>query len=129
MKLTVVFNGAELTADHLQQVISAAGTNTSVRVHTAQAIAISTLLSCISLAGSTKFLSLDFNGAQLTANNLQQAIAAAGANTSISVNTAQATNIDTLVSVIKSNKKFSADFNGAQLTANNLQLAVKDGLK
>ncbi|MDV3438742.1 hypothetical protein R0G64_04755 [Pseudomonas otitidis] len=124
MKLTLVFNGAQLTADHLQQVISAAGANTSIQVYTAQAMSLNTLQTCIGLAGSKKNLGLDFNGAQLNANNLQQAVSAAGSNVSFSVNTAQAVNISTLVDIFKTNKKVSAEFNGAQLVASNLQLAV-----
>ncbi|MDV3441690.1 hypothetical protein R0G64_19920, partial [Pseudomonas otitidis] len=89
--------------------------------NTAQAIDLSTLLSVIK---ANKNFSADFNGAQLNANNLQQAIAAAGTNVSISVNTAQAVDINTMLSVIRANKKFSASFNGAQLTSNNLQQAV-----
>ena len=92
-----------------------------ISVNTAQAVNITTLLTAIN---ANKNFSANFNGAQLTANNLQQAVAAAGTNTSISANTAQAVNIDTLLSVIKTNKRFSADFNGAQLTANNLQQAI-----
>jgi methyl coenzyme M reductase alpha subunit len=125
--LNLTFNGAQLTANNLEQAVAAAGTNTSIGVNTAQAVNISTLLSVLNTAGNTKKFSAEFNGAQLTANNLHQAVAAAGANTSISVNTAQAVNITTLLSVLNTagaTKKFSAEFNGAQLTANNLQQAV-----
>ena len=121
------FNGAQLTANNLQQAVGAAGAKTTISVNTAQAVNISTLLSALNAAGNTKAFSADFNGAQLTANNLQQAVDAAGAKTAISVNTAQAVNISTLLSVLNTagdTKNFTASFNGAQLTANNLQQAV-----
>ncbi|MHA5813161.1 hypothetical protein ACVSK3_19165 [Pseudomonas aeruginosa] len=121
------FNGAQLTGTNLQQVLTAAGTNTSIGVNTAQAINITTFLQLLSIAGNTKKFSADFNGAQLTSNNLQQAVSAAGTNSSISVNTAQAANITPLLQAIQNagnNKNFSADFNGAQLTADNLQQAL-----
>lgn len=128
-KFNADFNGAQLTSNNLQQAVSAAGTNVSISVNTAQAANITALLQAIQNAGSTKNLSADFNGAQLTADNLQQALTAAGTKTSISVNTAQAVNITTmlqLLSIAGANKHFSATFNGAQLTANNLQQAVSN---
>lgn len=127
MKLALNFDGSALSAKNLQQVMIAAGANTTIHIDTAQAVNITTLLQVIGIAGNTKNLSATFNGAQLTSNSLQQAVNAAGSNTSIAVNTAQAVNIGTLLSIISSvgtTKHFSADFNGAQLTANNLQQAV-----
>lgn len=121
------FNGAQLSSDNLLRAVNAAGTNTSISVNTAQAANITTLLQTIHAAGNTKTFSAEFNGAQLTSNNIQQALDAAGTRTSISVNTAQAVNISTLLALInsaKDTKKFSADFNGAQLTADNLQQAI-----
>ncbi|HCK4821867.1 TPA: hypothetical protein N0H48_006467 [Pseudomonas aeruginosa] len=122
------FNGAQLSSDNLLRAVNAAGTNTSISVNTAQAVNISTLLALINSAKDTKKFSADFNGAQLTADNLQQAISAAAAGTSISVNTAQAANISILLQVINiagNTKKFSANFNGAQLTSNNIQQALR----
>lgn len=122
------FNGAQLTSNNIQQALDAAGTRTSISVNTAQAVNISTLLALINSAKDTKKFSADFNGAQLTADNLQQAISAAAAGTSISVNTAQAANISILLQVINiagNTKKFSANFNGAQLTSNNIQQALR----
>ncbi|MBG4912473.1 hypothetical protein GHU44_32485, partial [Pseudomonas aeruginosa] len=122
------FNGAQLTSNNIQQALDAAGTRTSISVNTAQAVNISTLLALINSAKDTKKFSADFNGAQLTADNLQQAISAAAAGTSISVNTAQAANISTLLQAINiagNTKKFSANFNGAQLTSNNIQQALR----
>ncbi|MGU2019338.1 hypothetical protein ACSEU9_29595, partial [Pseudomonas aeruginosa] len=127
-KFSADFNGAQLTADNLQQAISAAASGTSISVNTAQAVNISTLLALINSAKDTKKFSADFNGAQLTADNLQQAISAAASGTSISVNTAQAANISTLLQAINiagNTKKFSANFNGAQLTSNNIQQALR----
>ena len=127
MKLSLIFDGSALSASNLQQAVAAAGTQTTIRVNTAQAIHINTLLAVLSAAGNTKTFSADFNGAQLTANNLQQAVTSAGTKTAISVNTAQAVNISTLLAILSSagdSKNFSANFNGAQLTANNLQQAV-----
>lgn len=121
------FNGAQLSSDNLLRAVNAAGTNTSISVNTAQAANITALLQTIHAAGDTKIFSAEFNGAQLTSNNIQQALDAAGTRTSISVNTAQAVNISTLLALInsaKDTKKFSADFNGAQLTADNLQQAI-----
>ena len=70
-------------------------------MNTAQAVNITTLLQLLSIAGNTKKFSADFNGAQLTSNNLQQAVSAAGTNVSISVNTAQAANITALLQAIQ----------------------------
>lgn len=124
-----IFNGAQLTSNNLQRALSEAGENTSISVNTAQAVNIGTLLSVIQEAGNEKQFSAEFNGAQLSSNNLQQAVAAAGAKVRISVNTAQAVNINTLISVLQTagnTKFFSADFNGAQSTADNLIQAVNN---
>jgi hypothetical protein len=94
------FNGAQLTANNLQQAVTAAGTKTAISVNTAQAVNISTLLAILSSAGDTKNFSANFNGAQLTANNLQQAVAAAGNNTTIVVNSAQSVPINVLLELI-----------------------------
>jgi len=85
-------------------------------VNTAQAVNIGTLLSVIQEAGNEKQFSAELNGTQLSNSNLQQTVAAAGAKVRISVNAAQAVNINTLVSVLQAagnTKFFSADFNGA----------------
>ncbi|EOV2220995.1 TPA: hypothetical protein L3996_002480 [Pseudomonas aeruginosa] len=123
-KFSAGFNGAQLTSNNPQQAVSAAGTNSSISVNTVQAANITALLQAIQNAGNNKNFSADFNGAQLTADNLQQALTAAGTKTKISINTAQAVNINTmlqLLSIAGVGKLFSATFNGAQLTANNLQ--------
>lgn len=94
------FNGAQLTADNLQQALTAAGTKTKISVNTAQAVNINTMLQLLSIAGASKLFSATFNGAQLTANNLQQAVSKAGANTTIIVASAQSAPIATLLDVI-----------------------------
>ncbi|MBF3247216.1 hypothetical protein HPR99_33455, partial [Pseudomonas aeruginosa] len=108
-KFSADFNGAQLTADNLQQAISAAASGTSISVNTAQAANISTLLQAINIAGNTKRFSANFNGAQLTSNNIQQALRAAGSNTSISMNSAQSANQSTLLELLdiaSSSKQF-----------------------
>ncbi|RTR47228.1 hypothetical protein, partial [Pseudomonas aeruginosa] len=125
--LSTTFNGAELTANNLQEVINSAGSLTRVSAIAAQAININILLSAISTAGNSKSFSAEFNGAQLSSDNLLRAVNAAGTNTSISVNTAQAANITALLQTIHAagnTKTFSAEFNGAQLTSNNIQQAL-----
>lgn len=126
-RFAVQFNGAQLVADHLQQVVAAAGVNTNISVNTAQATNIGTLLEVFRIVGDVKSLEVEFNGAQLQPDNLQKAVGAAGAKTSVGVNTAQAVAIDALIQIIGAvgnGKAFSADFNGAQLVSNNLQRAV-----
>ena len=123
-RLGASFNGAQLAGNGLSQFISASGTNTRCSVNTAQSTAISTLLDAINVAGDAKALSAEFNGAQLVSDNLQRSIIAAGLNTSVSVNSAQASDVSTLLWVIDiagDSKKFGASFNGAQLVGSNLQ--------
>ncbi|HCF1058605.1 TPA: hypothetical protein NH760_006181, partial [Pseudomonas aeruginosa] len=74
MKLVLNFDGSALTANNLQQAITAAGANTTINIDTAQAVNITTLLQVIGIAGNTKRLNATFNGAQLTSSNLQQAV-------------------------------------------------------
>ena len=54
----------------------------------------------LSIAGASKLFSATFNGAQLTANNLQQAASNAGANTTIIVASAQSAPIATILDII-----------------------------
>ncbi|WP_447532146.1 hypothetical protein, partial [Pseudomonas aeruginosa] len=65
---------------------------------------ITALLQTMHAAGNTKTFSAECNGAQLTSNNIHQALDAAGTRTSIIVNTAHAVNISTLLALIKSAK-------------------------
>src|SRR5262245_17395577 len=102
MKLVLNFNGSSLTANNLQQAIMEAVVNTAVNVGAAQSVNIATLLRVLGIAGNTKSLNFTFNGAQLTSNNLQQAVSFSGSNTKIAVNTAQAVNINTLLQIISS---------------------------
>lgn len=105
--------------------ISAAGANTVIGINTAQAIPPDTLLSIIHAVGD-KRLNATFNGAQLTGNSLQQVAAAAGLNTTITVNTAQAAPPPSLIAGLQAagTKRFNAIFNGTQLSGNYLQQAV-----
>ncbi|QXI28584.1 hypothetical protein [Pseudomonas vanderleydeniana] len=121
------FNGAQLTSDYLQQAVAAAGSLVRVHVNTAQAVNINTLLSILQISGHNKFFSADFNGAQLTSNHLQQAVEASGANTAISVNSAEHANITSLLAAITAagnTRNFSATFDGTRLSGSSLQQAV-----
>ncbi|MDB5980043.1 MAG: hypothetical protein JWQ69_1058 [Pseudomonas sp.] len=119
------FNGAQLASDHLERAISVAGVNTEISVNTAQAVPINTLLTAIQIAGSKQF-SLDFNGAQLTGDSLQQTAASAGPNATLNVSSAEAAPINTILSAIEAagNKSFNAHFDGITLVVQILQQAV-----
>ncbi|MGF6124843.1 3-dehydroquinate dehydratase [Pseudomonas frederiksbergensis] len=122
MKLQLTFNGAQASSDQLITILDSAGANTSVNINTAQSIPTATLIKIIQAAGS-KSLNLEFNGAQLSGNQgdpIKQALAAAGAATAVSINTAQAVQTAVIVSVIQAagGKQLHADFNGAQLSGN-----------
>lgn len=95
------FNGAQSTADNLIQAVNNAGSKTTISVNTAQATNIAQLLDAIDAAGDSKMFSATFNGAQLTSNNLQQAVSAAGANTTISVVSAESAPQSVLLQIIK----------------------------
>ncbi|WP_312480818.1 hypothetical protein [Stutzerimonas nitrititolerans] len=93
----------------------------------AQKVNIATLLDAINAAGDNVNLGADFVGSELTANNLQQAMAAAGDSVAITISTVQTVNINTLLDVIDeagNTKTLAATFNGAQLTSNNLERAM-----
>lgn len=77
------------TANNLLQAVNNAGSKTTISVNAEQATNISQLLNEIDAAGDSKIFSESFDGSQLTANNLQQAFSAAGANTTISVVSAE----------------------------------------
>ncbi|WP_028624412.1 hypothetical protein [Pseudomonas sp. Ant30-3] len=122
MNLQLTFNGAQASSDQLITILNSAGANTSVNINTAQSLPTSTLTRIIQAAGS-KILNLEFNGAQLSGNQgdqLKQALVAAGAATTVSINTAQAVQTAVIVSVIQAagSKQLHAHFNGAQLSGN-----------
>ncbi|MCV6471733.1 hypothetical protein OFD54_16005, partial [Pseudomonas aeruginosa] len=76
---------------------------------------------------SDTLFSANFNGAQLTSNNIQQALRAAGSNTSISMNSAQSANQSTLLELLdiaSSSKQFQANYNGGMSNPSNLQQIV-----
>ena len=114
-KLSLTLNGAQLSSNsdgnQILRIIEAAGPHTHINLNTAHATPIELLLSTIRAAANKNF-SAEFNGAQLsttplTGNHLLRAVETAGKNTSISINTAQAVNIDTLLDIMlrASNKK------------------------
>ncbi|MBO1540647.1 hypothetical protein [Pseudomonas sp. OA65] len=122
MKLQLTFNGAQASSDQLIAILASAGANTSININTAQSIPTPALKKIIQAAGS-KNLNLEFNGAQLSGNQgdqIKQALAVAGAATTISINTAQAVQTAVIVSIIRAagSKKLHADFDGAQLSGN-----------
>lgn len=122
------FNGAQLTGDNLEKAISAAGNNSSVRLNTAQNLSSSHLGKVLSVAGSSKNISLDFNGTQLDPQETIEAVKKAGEKTRISINTAQSLSKKTLLDLLKAaanSKILSADFNGAQLTISTFTEALK----
>ncbi|ENF0686764.1 hypothetical protein ABPG11_006744, partial [Pseudomonas aeruginosa] len=127
MKLILDFDGRLLNPSNMLEALSKAGKNTSISISNAQALNIDTLLKATTAAENTKNLSTTFNGAELTANNLQEVINLAGSLTRVSTIAAQAININTLLSAISTagnSKSFSAEFNGAQLSSDNLLRAV-----
>ena len=99
-KFSVSLNGAQLTPAILNPSISAAGTNTSIAINTTQAYVAANGVGFIQTAGS-KNLNLEFNGAQTTKVMLQSVIGAAGANTSVSLNTAQTWPTSDLVNIVQ----------------------------
>ncbi len=99
---TMEFNGEQSMATPLKQVIAAAGVNTTIKINTAQVFlrAGNEAISIADAAGDTKRLVLEFNGAQSEALPLREVIAAAGANTAVTVNTAHAFSLNDLVSLM-----------------------------
>ncbi|WP_353979070.1 hypothetical protein [Salinicola endophyticus] len=122
------FNGAQLTEDNLERAISNTGSKSKIKLNTAQALSLNHLKKVLSTAGASKFLSLEFNGAQLDPQEVKEAIKEAGENTSFSINTAQSLSKQALLDLLKTAaniKTLSADFNGAQLTPNLFAEALK----
>ena len=109
------YNGAQMTGAALQQILGAAGTNTAVSVNTAQAFSSAEWSQISASAGSKKF-SPDFNGTQTNDSLIRQVLTAAGTNTAVSVNTAQAQGLSDLISICETAgaKQLTLDINGAQ---------------
>lgn len=121
--LGLSFHGGQLDDKGLLAAIEAAGTNTHIQVNTAQAMGAGALLLSISATGNTKRFSVEFNGAELPFGNLQQAVEAAGINTAISVNTAQAMDQKALHAAIEAAgdlKRLDAQFNAMQMPVESL---------
>lgn len=110
------FNATATNVASLKQLVTAAGSGTSISVNTAQAFSSTELASILATAGQKK-ISLNMNGAQLGSGQLLSAVQAASSNTYLTVNTAQATNLNDMLSSISAsgNTNFSAQYNGAQL--------------
>ncbi|MGA6104794.1 hypothetical protein ABS648_22215 [Pseudomonas solani] len=121
--LGLSFHGGQLDDKGLLAAIEAAGTNTHIQVNTAQAMGAGALLLSINATGNTKRFSVEFNGAELPFGNLQQAVEAAGINTAISVNTAQAMDQKALHAAIEAAgdlKRLDAQFNAMQMPVESL---------
>ncbi|BCD83984.1 hypothetical protein PSm6_03910 [Pseudomonas solani] len=121
--LGLSFHGGQLDDRGLLAAIEAAGTNTHIQVNTAQAMGAGALLLSINATGNTKRFSVEFNGAELPFGNLQQAVEAAGINTAISVNTAQAMDQKALHAAIEAAgdlKRLDAQFNAMQMPVESL---------
>lgn len=122
--LSLVFNGAQAGETDLASVVAGAGTNTLVRVNTAESLDSASLLACIGATGNTRQLSVEFNGALQAEVNLALALEAAGVSTAVAVNTAQEVAEPSLLAAFEvagDQKRFDAAFNGAQLTPEALQ--------
>ncbi|WP_271103558.1 hypothetical protein [Pseudomonas tohonis] len=121
--LGLSFHGGQLDDKGLLAAIEAAGTNTQIKVNTAQAMGPGALLLSINATANTKRFSVEFNGAELPFGNLQQAVEAAGINTAISVNTAQAMDPQELHAAIDAAgdlKRLDAQFNAMQMPGESL---------
>ncbi|EQM70234.1 hypothetical protein QYE80_06550 [Pseudomonas tohonis] len=128
--LGVEFNGAQLLEANILQAVERAGGSTGIGINSAQAMSEGTLQAVMQAAGDGTHLGLSFHGGQLDDKGLLAAIEAAGTNTHIQVNTAQAMGAGALLLSINATgntKRFSVEFNGAELPFGNLQQAVEAG--
>ncbi|WP_341646792.1 hypothetical protein [Thauera sp. SDU_THAU2] len=87
-QLSLDFNGAQSMLSTVKPFVTAAGANTRTSMNTSQTWSSSDLIALANAAGN-KHLSVDFNGAQSMLSTIQPFASAAGANTTVSVNTAQ----------------------------------------
>jgi hypothetical protein len=69
-------------------------------MNTSQTWSPANLASLVQTAGATKKLGLDFNGAESFLSLIQPVVAAAGANTTVSMNTSQTWTSADLVSLV-----------------------------
>ncbi len=126
--LSLSFNGAQVDEASLPEVVAAAGTNTLVRLNTAEAISAGRLLAAIEATGNTRQLSVEYNGVQTPAAGLAQTIEAAGISTSIGVSSAQGIEVQGLLSALEAagkTKKLDLQFNAGHLAAADLQRLVE----
>ena len=125
MKLGLTFNGAKTIWAQLQPVVAAAGTNTTITMNTSQTWSSSDLAALVAAAAS-KNLVVDFNGDQTILSLIRPLVAASGANTTVSMNTAQVWSSGDLVSLAQAGaaKKLSLTFNGDQTLPSLIQSFV-----
>jgi 3-dehydroquinate dehydratase len=95
--LDLSFNAAQSNLDLLQSVLSVASSTTSLSLNTAQSWSSGDLTSLAQAVGS-RSMGFSFNGAQSAVSLVSAVIAAARANTRISVNTAQTISASDLAS-------------------------------
>jgi predicted glycosyltransferase len=98
--LGLEFNGAQSLLAQLRSVVSSAGTNTTVAINTAQTWSTADLTSLEGTAGSSKKLTLSFNGTQTILSQAQPVVTAAGTNTTVNINTIQGWSTADLVSLV-----------------------------
>lgn len=126
--LSLSFNGGQVDEAALPQIVAAAGTNTLVRLNTAEAVAAGRLLSTIEATGNTRHLSVEYNGVQTPAAGLVQTLEAAGISTSVSVSSAQGVDVEGLLAALGAagqTRRLDLQFNAGQLPAADLQRLVE----
>ncbi|AOE83953.1 hypothetical protein [Pseudomonas sp. TCU-HL1] len=126
--LSLSFNGSQIEGTNLPQVVAAAGTNTLVRLNTAEALSAARLLATIEATGHTRRLSVEFNGVRTTAAGLVQAIQVSGISTSIGVSSAQSIKVTDLATALEAagkTKKLDLQLNGGHVAANDLKQLVE----
>ncbi|MFZ6048568.1 hypothetical protein ACFW0H_20895 [Pseudomonas sp. CR3202] len=127
-QLSLSLNGSQVDEAALPHLVAAAGTNTLVRLNTAEAIGAGRLLAAIEATGNTRQLNVEYNGVQAAAAGLVQAIEAAGISTSVSVSSAQGVAVEGLVAALDAAgqaRKLDLQFNAGQLPAAELQRLVE----
>lgn len=125
--LSLSFNGAQLEEGDLAKTVAASGTNSLVRVHSAEALNIGRLLAAIEATGNTRQLGLDFSGTQVSTPGLLQAVEAAGISTTLAVNSAQSMATDDLLAALGAAadvKALDLQCTGSQLPVEKLQRLV-----
>jgi hypothetical protein len=127
-RLTLSFNGGQLEEAALPQLVAAAGTNTLVRLNTAEVIGPGRVLAAIEATGNTRQLSVEYNAGQALAAGLVQAVEAAGISTAISVSSAQAVDVEGLAAALGAagkTGKLDLQLNAGHLAAADLLRLVE----